>query len=223
MTVTATADRRRAEACAGEHHPLGLGRRLRVRAGPRRCGVRIADDSLPVVTLAPAAVEVPEGGGSVTVTASLDVASSRTVTVDYATADGTATAGEDYTATAGTLTFAPRAQSASFSVPVVADARDEEDQTFTVALETPTEAALGEAVASVVTITDDDTAPTVGLPAGPLTVDEGAGEVAVAVSLVGGQRPAGDRRLQDHRRAPRRAPAAWWRRSSTTTRRRSAR
>ena len=94
--------------------------------------VRIADDSVPEVSLSPATLDATEAVGSLTWTATLDVASSRTVTVDYASADGTAVAGEDYTAATGTLTFAPSALTATFSVTVLDDARDEEDQQFTV-------------------------------------------------------------------------------------------
>ena len=45
-------------------------------------------------------------GGSVVFTVSLSAASDREVTVDYATSDGTATSGTDFTAESGTLTFA---------------------------------------------------------------------------------------------------------------------
>ena len=45
-----------------------------------------------------------------------------TVTVDYATADGTAQAGDDYDAASGTLTFAPTQRSRTVDVVVNADA-----------------------------------------------------------------------------------------------------
>ena len=51
------------------------------------------------------------------------------VTVEYATADGTAQAGEDYAATSGTLTFAPHERLKTVDVPINADvvARDQRD------------------------------------------------------------------------------------------------
>ena len=52
------------------------------------------------------------------------------VTVDYATADGTATAGEDYTATSGTLTFAAGERVKTVSVPILDDGHDEGHETF---------------------------------------------------------------------------------------------
>src|SRR5437016_1695926 len=47
--------------------------------------------------------------------------SSGTVSVHYATSDGTATAGLDYVATSGTLTFSPGQTEAVFNVPIIFD------------------------------------------------------------------------------------------------------
>ena len=54
----------------------------------------------------------------------LDPAAAQTVTVDYATADGTATAGDDYTATSGTLTFDPGETSQTIAVPITDDTEE---------------------------------------------------------------------------------------------------
>lgn len=59
---------------------------------------------------------------------------SETVTVDYGTSDGSATAGSDYTTTSGTLTFAAGETTKSVSVPVLDDAIDEDSETFTLTL-----------------------------------------------------------------------------------------
>ena len=74
----------------------------------------------------------------------LSRAASRTVTVDYATRDGTATAGEDYTATRGTLTFAVGETSKAVSVPILDDAIDEGKETFTLKLMNAQGAAIGD-------------------------------------------------------------------------------
>ena len=78
-----------------------------------------------------------------------------TVTVDYATADGTATAGEDYTATSGTLTFAAGERTKTVSVPVLDDAVDEGSETFTLRLSNATGAHIADGEATG-TITNDD-------------------------------------------------------------------
>ena len=56
------------------------------------------------------------------------------VTVDYATADGTAVAGEDYTATSGSLTFAAGERVKTVSVPILDDGHDEGHETFSLRL-----------------------------------------------------------------------------------------
>ena len=94
---------------------------------------RIADDdALP--TLAAAGCSVTEGNnGSTpcTFTLTLAPASGRTVTVDYATADGSAAAGADYTAVAGIVTFPPGVTRRTVSVDVLADLAPEGNESFT--------------------------------------------------------------------------------------------
>ena len=91
----------------------------------------------------------------------LDPAAARSVTVEYATADGTATAGDDYTATSGTLTFAVGDTSKTVSVPIADDSADDGGETVTLTLSNATVAEIADASATG-TIGDDDanTAPT---------------------------------------------------------------
>ena len=79
-------------------------------------------------------------------TVSLSTASSQTVTVAYATAAGTATAGADYTSASGTLTFAPGDTTKPLKVSVLGDQLDEDDETFTLALSAPTNASISAGV-----------------------------------------------------------------------------
>ena len=67
-------------------------------------------------------------------TVTLAGATSLPVTVDFATAGGTATAGIDYVATSGTVTFAPGETSKSITVPVIGDMLLEDLETFVVSL-----------------------------------------------------------------------------------------
>ena len=80
-------------------------------------------------------------GATVDFAVTLARASKATVTVDYATSDGTganaATAGADYTATSDTLTFAPGETEKTVSVPVLDDSHDEGEETFTLTLSNP--------------------------------------------------------------------------------------
>lgn len=84
-----------------------------------------------------------ESAGTMTFTATLSAASSDTVTVDYATANGTALAGVNYTATSGTLTFNPGTTTQSIIVPILNSSFGEgNSKTFTVTLSNPTHATL---------------------------------------------------------------------------------
>src|SRR5437763_1786058 len=75
---------------------------------------------------------VGPNGANFTVT--LDPAASTSVTVHYATSNGTATAPSDYMSKSGTLTFAPGQQTATVTVDVNGDTTDEPDETFFVDL-----------------------------------------------------------------------------------------
>ena len=70
------------------------------------------------------------------------------VTVDYATRDGSARAGEDYAAASGTLTFAPGESSKTVEVAVLDDAHDEGEETFVLALSNASGARLEDADAT---------------------------------------------------------------------------
>jgi K319L-like, PKD domain len=95
-------------------------------------------------------------GGAETFTVSLDTASTQTITVDFATADGTALAGSDYTSNSGTLTFAPGVTSQTVTVQTIDDAVCEGTETFDVNLSNNTgPSAIADGL-GVGTITDND-------------------------------------------------------------------
>lgn len=88
-------------------------------------------------------------------TVRLSQASSQTVTVTFATANGSAAAGSDYRATSGTVTFAPGQLFQSISVPVVGDRLGEPNETFVVNLTSASNAVIADGQA-VGTIADDE-------------------------------------------------------------------
>ena len=100
-------------------------------------------------------VVVDEGDGTAEFTVTLDLASGETVTVDYATADGTALAGSDYTAASGTLTFAAGDTSKTIDVSVTDDSLGEGDEDFTVTLSNARNAGMSDGEATG-TITDNE-------------------------------------------------------------------
>ena len=91
----------------------------------------------------------------------LSAPSAKTVTVAYATSDGTATAPGDYTPASGTLTFTPGQTSQTFMVSVMNDALAEPTETINLALASPGNAILGTQGTATLTITDDDPPPKV--------------------------------------------------------------
>ena len=96
--------------------------------------------------------------GNLSFTVTLNPESGKDVSLDYAIADGTATAGSDYTRTDGTLTFSAGETTKTIDVPVLEDGSPEEDETFTVTLSNAVNATLGDGAATG-TIRDDDPVP----------------------------------------------------------------
>ena len=104
-----------------------------------------------------------EGAGKVAFTVTLDPVSGKEVTVKYATADGTAEAGRDYTAKSGSLTFRPGETSQTIDVQVTNDATSEpEEETFTLVLSDP-QNATGDGASGTATIVDDDGDPSLSV------------------------------------------------------------
>jgi aryl-phospho-beta-D-glucosidase BglC (GH1 family) len=128
--------------------------------------------------LTPIEFKLPAAGNNAAPTAaftvSLSQSSSQTVTVNYTTANGTATAGSDYQAMSGTITFAPGETQKAVLIPIIPDTLPEADETFFLRFSTPTNATLvdGEGMG---TIKDDDGVQTVlpQLTVGDASVTEG--------------------------------------------------
>ena len=144
---------------------------------------------------------VDEGDVTTSYTVSLSpsgVTPTADLTVSYATSNGTAMAGSDYTAKSGTLTFTNAdAGDKTFTVQTTEDTLDESDETFTVTISGPNggggpASSLGTSSVST-TITDDDAAPTgITLSASPNTLgeDDSATSIAVKATLNGSTLPS---------------------------------
>jgi hypothetical protein len=90
----------------------------------------IVDDDAHVRISNMSISEGNSGSKTLTFTVSLSAASDSTVTVRYATEDGSARAGSDYKATSGTLSFAPGTKTKTFSVTIYGDTSKEYDEYF---------------------------------------------------------------------------------------------
>ena len=145
--------------------PSGHGDATVTLAGGRACGTSGAvctrgDDRRPLANspsatvraqaaLSVADAKVQEGpGASVEFRVSLSRAASGTVTVEYATSNATATAGEDYTAASGTLRFGAGETSKTIAVSVLDDAHDEGHETFALRLSNASGARIADATAT---------------------------------------------------------------------------
>jgi Calx-beta domain len=106
---------------------------------------------------------VGEGDGVANFTISLSSsAAPHQVIIKYATADGTATQGSDYTNTSGTLTFAPGVITKTVSVPIIDDTIDEFDETFTMNIQSASPGIITRAQ-STATIVDNDPPPSASI------------------------------------------------------------
>jgi hypothetical protein len=113
--------------------------------------------------------------------------SAGTVTVAYATQNGSALAGTDYTQTSGTLTFAPEETTKEITIPILDDQVVEGTESFLVRLSSPTgRAILGGQLTSTVTIRDDDSNGKLQFDKAAYAVGEADGSAILTVVRSGG-------------------------------------
>ena len=118
-------------------------------------------------------MKVIEDIGTLSVTVVRTGGTTGELSVDYATTDGTASAGQDYTSTSGTLTFTGGETTRTIQIPIADDATTETDETFSISLASANLETLGAPVKLAVTLQDHDTVPTVRVDA--VNVVEGSG------------------------------------------------
>jgi photosystem II stability/assembly factor-like uncharacterized protein len=137
--------------------------------------LHIFDSSTPLtLVIGPGDINITEGNvgrKNAVVPVTLNAATSRTVTVDFAIVDALATPGADFLPVSGTLTFAPGVQTKNILIPIIGDTIDEFNESFGVALSNPVNATILYPEA-LVNILDDDAPPALSVT--DVTVAESA-------------------------------------------------
>lgn len=115
----------------------------------------------PAISVSDSTTLTEGSSPAVNFTISLSAPTSHRVTVTYATTDGTAQRGSDYTNTSGNVVFDPEVMTRVVSVPILDDSIDEFDETFTFTI-TPNLGIITSAQ-STVTIVDNDPSPSASI------------------------------------------------------------
>jgi hypothetical protein len=155
-------------------------------------GTTVGDDvsfhtsGIPELRFTAATASISETGGGISLTVSrVGGDNSQSASAHFATADGTAMAGSDYVAMAGTLSFSSGAASGSVTIPISDDGLVEGPETFTLTLSNPTSTVtLGTPSQVTVTINDDDHVPTTAItfdPANPQPAGYYIGDVTIHI------------------------------------------
>ena len=143
-----------------------------------------------ILDLTTATETIAENGSSITLTVERTNGSYGTVTLDYATQDGSATASVDYQATTGTLSFADGEISKTITLNILDDATYEVDENFTLVLNNAQGGAtLGTQASTEITITNDDPVPPAGelvFSAASYSVGENGTSVSTTVDRING-------------------------------------
>jgi hypothetical protein len=150
-------------------------------------GTIVDDDLPPVLSVADArATETSSGNAAAVFAVRLSAASGKPITLDWATADGTAKAGSDYAALADSLRFEPGEKSKKISVPILDDLLDEADETFRLELSNAVNATPGRTAATG-TVRDNDPPPKLSITDTSIAEEGGAAVFTVTLSAVSGR------------------------------------
>ncbi len=149
--------------------------------------VTIHSDDVTEISLDSSSATLTEGGGPATVTAVRNGVLNGAVSVDYATLDGTAVAGEDYTARTGTLSWADGdGAPKTISIPISNDGLIEIDETLGLSLSNPAGGATIVAPSSATLTIHDNDGTFLRFVVASFAADEIGGAVEIAVGRFGG-------------------------------------
>lgn len=141
------------------------------------------DTAISTVSFAAASSSGTESATPALLAVTLSPASTLSVTVDYAVTGGTATGGEDFTLSSGTLTFDPGVTTQTIDITIIDDLISEPNETVLVSLSSPSNASLGGTTTHTYTIIDNDGQPTVFFAAATQEGAENSGTMSVLVQL----------------------------------------
>lgn len=128
-----------------------------VNGGANYDYIQMQNATGPVIQFSAPTYTVNENGVNALITVNLNFATAEVVTVNYATSNGTATAGSDYTATSGPLTFPANQTSATFNIPIINDGTiDAPAETVNLTLSAPVNGQLGTQNTATLYILDDE-------------------------------------------------------------------
>jgi hypothetical protein len=144
------------------------------------------NDSQPQVQFSSATYRQDENGTSATITVTRSGGSNSGVSVQYATSNGSAASGADYSTTSGTISFGAGETEKTFAVAISEDSLFEGDETIQLSLSGPIGASLGDIDTAELTITDNDGPPVVQLSSLFYTVAEGVAQAVITINRTGG-------------------------------------
>jgi len=151
--------------------------------GTSNLTVTITTNDSAILAFSVATNLVSEGSGTLTFTVNRTGTTNNAVSVDFSTTNVTASSATDYSATNGTLSFAPGEISKTFTTDITDDDTQETNETFRVVLSNPTDAHITIGT-NTVTIADDDVS-AVGFTASAVIVSETNGTLTLTVVRTG--------------------------------------
>jgi hypothetical protein len=152
---------------------------------PRSAVLTILDEEVGVLFGRPAFL-INEAGTNAVISVVRAGPANQTVSVNYATSDGSASVGTDYGNRSGTLTFKPGVVSQSFKVPIVSDTLDESNETVVLTLSNPVGGLLGTLPEVTLTILDNDVGGVINFQKSVFAVSETGRVAKVTVTRSGG-------------------------------------
>ncbi|MGE5543534.1 MAG: Calx-beta domain-containing protein, partial [Bacillota bacterium] len=145
----------------------------------------IDNDSPPAIQFETANFSVMENAGQAEIKVVRGGDLADVASVVYATSDGTATAGLDYSTVAGSVYFQPGQDQVIFSVPIIDDLNPEPAETVNLVLSDPVGLPLGSVSQAVLTIIDNDIPTTIQFSHSAYSVKENAGHAVLTVTRTG--------------------------------------